>query len=141
MIFPRYSCSPTSSSTCNTVPLRDDRGNSNVHYLLRLKRPEDFAIAQNNENRWYYSADITVKVSSAEKKLIFTQQRTLTRFLSNEEFEHDKGRVFVYEGVLPLPPGKYNIEFVLTNKLKKTAICSEKEMIVPEMPATGMRLS
>jgi GWxTD domain-containing protein len=124
-----------------TVPLRDERGNTNVHYLLRLKRPEDFAIAQNNDNRWYYSAEVSVKVSSAEKKLIFTQQRTLSHYLSQEEFDRDKGRVFGYEGVLPLPPGKYNIEFILTNKLKKTAYRSEKEIIVPETPATGMRLS
>src|SRR4051812_24718775 len=68
-----------------TVPLRDENNNTNLHYLLRLKRPEDFAIAQNNDSRWYYSADITVKVSSPEKKLIFTQQRTLTKYLSQDE--------------------------------------------------------
>jgi GWxTD domain-containing protein len=124
-----------------TIPLRDEHNNTNLHYLLRLKRPEDFAIAQNNDNRWYYSADITVKVSSPEKKLIFTQQRTLTKYLSQDEFERVKSRVFGYEGVLPLPPGKYNIEFLLTNKLKKTAYRSEKEIIVPDTPATGLRLS
>lgn len=124
-----------------TVALHDERGNTNVHYLLRLKRPEDFAIAESENNRWYYSADVTVRVSTPEKKLIFTQQRTLSRYLSAEDFERDKSRVFSYQGVLPLPPGKYNVEFLLTNKLKKTAFRSMKDIVVPETPATGMRLS
>ncbi len=124
-----------------TIPLRDERSNTNLHYLLRLKRPEDFAIGQDKDNRWYYSADVTVKVFTPEKKLIFTQQRTLNKFLSQDEFERDKVRVFGYEGVLPLPPGKYSIEFLLSNKLKKTAYRSEKDIIVPDTPATGMRLS
>ncbi len=123
------------------VPLRDERNNTNLHYLLRLKRPEDFAIAQDKDSRWYYSADITVKVSTPGKKLIFTQQRTLNKYLSQEEFDRVKTRVFGYEGVLPLPPGKYSIEFLLSNKLKKTAYRAEKDIIVPETPATGMRLS
>lgn len=124
-----------------TIPLRDERNNTNLHYLLRLKRPEDFAIGQDKDNRWYYSADVTVKVSTPEKKLIFTQQRTLNKYLTQDEFERDKTRVFGYEGVLPLPPGKYSIEFLLSNKMKKTAYRSEKEIIVPDTPATGMRLS
>jgi hypothetical protein len=124
-----------------TVALHDERGNTNVHYLLRLKRPEDFAIAQSENNRWYYSADVTVKVYSPDKKLIFTQQRTLSRYLTAEDFERNKSRVFSYQGVLPLPPGKYNVEFLLTNKLKKTAFRSSKDIVIPETPATGMRLS
>jgi len=124
-----------------TVTLRDDHGNSNLHYLLRLKRPEDFAIAQDKDNRWYYSADVTTRVLSSEKKLIFTQQRTLSHYLSADEFERIKSRLFSYEGILPLPPGKYTIEFLLTNKLKKTAYKAEKEVIIPAVPASGMRLS
>jgi hypothetical protein len=68
-----------------TIPLRDEQGHTNVHYLLRLKKPEDFAVAQNSEGKWYYSADVNVRVSTPEKKLIFTQTRTLNHFLSQEE--------------------------------------------------------
>src|SRR6202012_463579 len=40
-----------------------------------------------------------------------------------------------------LPPGKYNIEFLLANKLKKTAFRAEKDIVVPEAPTSGIRLS
>jgi tetratricopeptide (TPR) repeat protein len=124
-----------------TIPLRDERGNTNVHYLVRLKRPDDFTIQQNNDGRWYYSASVVVKVFSPEKKLIFTQQRALTNYLSNEELERNKTRAFGYEGILPLPAGKYQVEFLLTNKLKNTSFRAEKEVVVPAIPENGVRLS
>lgn len=124
-----------------TIPLRDEQGNTNLHYLLRLKRPEDFAIGQNSDNKLYFAAEVAVRVSTADKKLIFTQQRELTRFMSEDEYARVKSKLFGYEGILPLPPGKYNIEFLLTNKLKKTAFRADKEVVIPDTPATGIRLS
>jgi len=124
-----------------TIPLRDEQGNPNLHYLLRLKRPEDFAIAQNSEGKLYFAADVSVRVSTPEKKLIFTQQREISHFLTSDEYDRVKKKLFGYEGILPLPPGKYNIEFILANKLKKTAFRAEKDVIVPEIPANGIRLS
>lgn len=124
-----------------TVPLRDQQGNSSLHYLLRLKRPEDFAIGQDSKGQWYYSADVAVRVMTPEKKLIFTQQRELSRALNEDQFHEIKNKLFGYEGILPLPPGKYSLEFVLTNKLKKTAFRAEKEVVVPTLPETGVRLS
>jgi GWxTD domain-containing protein len=124
-----------------TIPLRDERGNTSLHYLLRLKKAEDFAIARNSAGKYYSAAEVTVRVSTADKKLIFTQQRELSRFLDDDEFAKVKDKLFGYEGVLPLPPGKYNIEFLLANKLKKTAFRAEKDIVVPEAPASGIRLS
>jgi GWxTD domain-containing protein len=121
--------------------LRDELGIPNVHYLLRLKRPEDFAVAQDSESKWYYAASVTVRVSTSDKKLIFTQQRELSHFLSAAELDRVKSKVFGFEGVLPLPPGKYFVELILANKLKKTAYRAEKELVVPEMPQNGLRVS
>ncbi len=124
-----------------TIPLRDEQGNTNLHYLLRLKKPEDFAIAQNSEGKLYFAADVTARVSTPEKKVIFTQQREITRFLTSEQFEKVKGKLFGYEGILPLPPGKYSVEFILANKLKKTAFRAEKDILIPDTPTSGIRLS
>ncbi len=124
-----------------TVPLRDADGNINLHYLLRLKKPEDLALAQSNDGRYYYSLEVTARVFGADKKLIFTQDRTLSRYVDKNEFEQIKSKVFSYEGWLPLPPGKYKLEFLLTNSLKHTAFRIEKEVAVPELPAEGMRLT
>jgi GWxTD domain-containing protein len=125
----------------STIALRDLKGNTDLHFLLRLKRPEDFALGQDSQGRWYYSSEVSVRVFTPEKKLIFNQQRELSRTLNEEEFHQIKDKLFGYEGILPLVPGKYLIEFVLTNKLKNTAFRSEKEVIIPRLPDTGLRLS
>jgi len=124
-----------------TIPLRDEQGDTNLHYLLRLKKPEDFALAQNADGKLYFAAEVTVRVSTPDKKLIFTQQRDLTRYLSQDQYDKVKNKLFGYEGVLPLPPGKYEVEFLLANKLKKTAFKATKEVVIPESPTTGVRLS
>ena len=36
-----------------TVSLVDSLGNTNLHYLLRLKRPEDFAVQQDEKHHWF----------------------------------------------------------------------------------------
>src|SRR5262249_31421959 len=43
------------------TPLRDAGGNFNLHYLLRLHRPSDFAIQQ-SEGKTFYSVDFSVHV-------------------------------------------------------------------------------
>ena len=55
---------------------------------------------------------MTVRVSTPEKRLIFTQERTLNKYLTQDEFDRDKNRVFGYEGlyvidgsIMPANPG------------------------------------
>ena len=124
-----------------TVPLLDHQGNTDLHYVLRLKRPEDFALQQSNDGRYYFSATVLARVSTPDKKLIFSQERKLNQYLTENQMEQVKNKVFGYEGVLPLPPGKYEIEFVLSNELKKTAFRDQKEVVVPAPPSSGFTLT
>jgi GWxTD domain-containing protein len=124
-----------------TVTLRDPAGSTNLHYLARLKRPEDFAIAEGSTGRYYTSAEIDVRVLSPDGHPIFTQHRDLSRNLSGEQFEQVKSKLFGYEGVLPLAPGKYKLEIILSNKLKKTSFKSIKDVVVPDPVASSLRIS
>ncbi|MGE5138261.1 MAG: tetratricopeptide repeat protein, partial [Rudaea sp.] len=121
-----------------TVPLQDPDGTVNLHYALRLRRPEDFAIAQAKGDRYYYAIEVTTRVLTPDHKPIFTQTDSLSRYLSDSEFDRMKNRAFAYEGILPLPPGKYDLEFTLTNKVKQTAFRAQRQVAVPAPPAAGM---
>ncbi len=123
------------------VPLRDSNGNTNLHYVLRVKRPEDFAVGQAGDGRYYYSVSVTARVYGPDNKLVFTQEKSLSRYFDKSQLEQIKGKIFGYEGWLPLPPGKYKLEFLLTNVLKQTAFRAEKEVVVPEAPSQGLRLT
>src|SRR5262249_8084402 len=122
------------------TPLRDASGNFNLHYLLRLHRPSDFAI-QKTDEKTFYNVDFSVQVYGPDSKLIFKEQKTVARNLDPAELARIKGSVFGYEGWLPLAPGKYKVSFLLTNKLTKTGFKADREIAIPSPIGKGIRLS
>src|SRR5258708_6489304 len=123
-----------------TIPLRDAAGNFNLHYLLRLHRPADFSIEEAN-NKVFYNVAFAARVYDPDKKLIFKQEKDVSQYLDAAEVERIKHSLFGYEGWLPLVPGKYKIDFLLTNKLSKTAYRAEREVVIPALPAKGVQVS
>ncbi len=125
-----------------TVPLVAPSGETNLHYVVRLKRPTDFSIAEDTKDkRYYYTATIATRVMTPEGKLIFSQQRKLSQFVNDKEYVSVKNRVFGYEGLLPLPPGKYKLDFTLTNELAHTSFHSDRVVAVPERPIDSLRIT
>jgi len=123
-----------------TVPLRGPDGNINLHYVLRLSKPEDFTLGQSDGGRYYYSVAVTARVFGPDNKLIFTQEKTLSRYFEKTQVDQIKNKVFGYQSWLPLPPGKYKLEFLLTNNLKQVAFRAEKSVVIPEVPTDAARL-
>jgi GWxTD domain-containing protein len=125
-----------------TVPLLNNQGDTEVHYLLRLQHPDDFTVVQDKEkDRYYYAATVTVRVLTPEDKTIFSQERKLSQYLSEAQLLQRRNKVFGYEGVLPLPPGKYKIEFLLGDETKHTAFRQEQSVVVPSPPTHGLLLT
>ena len=118
-----------------TVPLRDTAGNTNLHFVLRLKKPEDFTVAKSPKGDYYYSILVSVRVTSSDGKLIWSDEKKISKNVTADQLEQVKGKVFGYEGWLPLPPNKYKLEFQLTNLLGNTAFRREMEAEVPEIKA------
>lgn len=124
-----------------TIPLLGTSGDINLHYAIRTRRADDFSLAQDDEKRYYYSASINVRVLTPEGKLIFTQERKLSSYLDDRQYVRVRNSVFGYEGLLPLPPGKYKLEFQLTDEIKHTAFRVERDVAVPNPPSEGLLIS
>jgi GWxTD domain-containing protein len=122
------------------APLRDAAGNFNVHYLLRLHRPSDFAIEQ-ADNKTFFNIEFSARVYGSDNKLVFKQEKIVARNLDAPEVERIKNSLFGYEGWLALAPGKYRIDFLLTNKLTQTGFKAQREIVVPSAVEKGLRLS
>jgi GWxTD domain-containing protein len=122
------------------VPLRDAAGNFNLHYLLRLHRPSDFAIEQ-ADNKTFYNIEFSARVYGPDNKLILKQEKAISRNLAASEIESIKKSLFGYEGRLALAPGKYKIDFMLTNKLTKTGYRAQRQVVIPAPLEKGLRLS
>jgi GWxTD domain-containing protein len=125
-----------------TMPLRDAGGNMNLHYLLRLKKPEDFSIGETAKGGgYYYSILSSVKVRTPDGKLVLDEERKVAKNITQDEFDKVKDKVFGYEGWLPLPPNKYKIEFQLTNLLRGAAYRKEMEVDVPQVLPDALQVS
>ena len=123
-----------------TATLRDGTGNFNLHYLLRLHRPSDFSIAE-ADNKFFYNVELSARVYGPDNKLIFKQDKDISQYLDAGDVERIKKSLFGYEGWLALAPGKYKVNFLLTNKVTKTAYKAERTVVIPNPVTSGVRLS
>src|SRR6266436_4964108 len=114
-----------------TFPARDSRGLTRLDYALRLHSPSDLSMAEEKDGRYSYSTEVRVRVFNAENKLIFTQQKSVTNSITKKSLDTVKDKVFGYEGMLPLPPGKYHLEFQFTDWSKKAAFHTVREISIP----------
>ena len=73
-----------------------------------------------------------------DNKLIFTQQKTVSESISKKHLDSIKDKIFGYEGMLPLPPGKYRLDFQLTDWSKKTAFHTAREVVIPVPTKEGL---
>ena len=124
-----------------TVPLRDAAGNPNLHYVLRMKKPSDLTIGQYPKGGYYYSILISIKVYGPDSKLILSDEKKVSNEVGEDEMQRVKGKVFGYEGLLPLAPGKYKLEFQLSNLINNTAFRKEVEVAIPEPHVAGLQVS
>jgi GWxTD domain-containing protein len=124
-----------------TVTLRDGTGQPRTHYMLRAHAPSDISIEKRDDGRYYYSVGCRVLVFGENNKLIFTQEKTVTGKVDEKEFDRIKGETMAYEGWLPLAPGKYRLEFLLTDWTKREGKRAERTVEVPTLPTTGMVVS
>jgi GWxTD domain-containing protein len=124
-----------------TAPLRDSDGSVKVHYLMRLRKPEDFALAKAADGGYYISLEARVQVLTSEDKPIFTQERNFKHAVSPEQLEQVKHKVLGYEDWLPLPPGHYHLKFSLGNPVNSIAYQAEANVVVPEVPTSGFTVT
>ena len=113
------------------APLYGPDGNVNLHFMLQLPRADSFAVGERQGGGYYYSLNVTVRVFGPANQLLYTQERAYSRNISEAQLDQIKAKVLAYEGLLPLAPGKYRIEFLLTNLLRKTAFRVERNVEIP----------
>ena len=114
-----------------TFPARDSRGLTRLDYALRLHSPGDLSMTEEGNGNYRYTVEVRVRVFGPDNKLIFTQQKTVSESIGKKHLDTIKDKAFGYEGTLPLPPGKYRLDFQLTDWSKKTALHAVREAVIP----------
>ena len=114
-----------------TLPVRDSHGLTRLDYAIRMHSPSDLTLLDNGSGHYNVAIEVRVRVFGVDNKLLFTQERKVTDSLDKTRLNAVKDRVFGFEGSLPLPPGKYRLDFLLTDWQKKVGLHAEREVVVP----------
>jgi GWxTD domain-containing protein len=120
-----------------TLPVRDSRGLTRLDYAIRLHNPSDLALAVEDGGRYKYAVEVRIRVFSAENRLLFTQQKSVSDSIDKQRFDAIKDRAFGYQGTLPLPPGKFRLDIQVTDWNKKISFQTEREVMVPAAAQNG----
>ncbi len=123
-----------------TLPLRDSRGLTRVDYAMRFRQPSDASLEQRSDGRYAFNLTAQVRVFDAAhpQQPIFTQEKRINNVVENQELNDVKNSRIGYEGSLPLPPGKYRLEFILTDWVHKKALQAQRDVVVPEIVGSGV---
>ena len=124
-----------------TLPVRDSHGLTRLDYAIRLRNPNDLTLTSEGDDRYTYSIEVRVRVFGADNKLIFTQQHSVSDSLDKKRLAAVKDKSFGYEGILPLPPGKYRLDFLMTDWAKKVGFHAEREVVIPLVDAKNFVVS
>jgi GWxTD domain-containing protein len=114
-----------------TFPMHDSHGLTRLDYAIRFRNPADLAVTDLGDGTFRYSVEVRVSVMTADNKSIFTQQKTVTDTVDKKGLDRLKEKVFGYLGTLPLPPGKYHLDFQVTDWSKKSAYRTVRDLAVP----------
>jgi len=121
-----------------TFPARDSRGLTRLDYAVRLHNPKDLSMTAEPDGRYSYAVEVRVVVFGKDNRPIFTQEKKLTDSITKARFDTVKDKVFGYEGILPLPPGKYHLDFQFTDWTQKASYHTNREVEVPAPPKEGV---
>lgn len=113
------------------IPIRDSRGIPRLDYALRLRNPGDITFTKDEKGDDTFAVDVRVQAMTPEGKLIFTEQKSVTGNLGPQHPDEEKNQAFGYEGSLPLPPGKYHLDFTVTDHATKVGFHGARDVQIP----------
>jgi GWxTD domain-containing protein len=114
------------------LPVRDSRGLTRLDYAVRLRNPGDLTLTQGEDGHYTYTIEVRVRVFTQAKDLIFTQQKSVTGSFGQRGLDEIEHRPFGYEGILPLPSGKYHLELLITDWAKQVGFRGERDVEIPD---------
>ena len=128
------------ASEMETVVLRDSKGLSTLNYIVRNEQPDPALIGVLSDKRTGYQMSVTTHVTTQAGRAIYERRDQLVGVTSAAGARAGREKLFAAEGRLPLVPGTYSVESVLTNDLTHESTRTSATVSVParQVDATGM---
>ncbi|MCX7974473.1 MAG: GWxTD domain-containing protein [Candidatus Aminicenantes bacterium] len=75
--------------------------------------------------------DLIIKIEDRQAKTLWQHKEEISVRLTREEFENQGKRIFAFQDLFPLIPGKYRLYFLLKNKTVKEFSSASWEVEIP----------
>ena len=124
-----------------TVPLWDATGKPSLHFLLTLPRTlKQVAVRNKDTEQYRVDGQASVLVRSAEGRRLFQQDHDQSFLFTPAQFAAQEDLFVSYADRLPLPPGKYEIDFSFYDSRHDTYYVTRETTSV-SVPERGAKLS
>ncbi|MBN2344957.1 MAG: GWxTD domain-containing protein [Candidatus Aminicenantes bacterium] len=121
-----------SSSQLNVV--RDRSGYYFVHYLIEPKRLS----FEEHQGKYYTTLEISGNVSDRSGNMLTQISRRIPVELSESQLRKVKDKLFSFQDMLPVIPGRYRLTVFLKNLTTREFTTMEKDFAIPASEALAM---
>jgi len=105
-----------------------------VHYLIE---PKKLTLEQYN-NKFYTTLEIYGNVIDAQNRSVFQINKSIPVELNAEQMGKIKDKLFSFQDMFPLIPGKYRLTILLKNTVSREFTSVESEVEIPDAPPPGL---
>lgn len=121
--------------------VRDEKGRETLSYLLRTTHPDARMIGSRADGKLYYDLTLRTSITTTDGKQVYDQEDQLTGNLSEAQADLAKKKRFGAEARLPLAPGTYVVDAMLTNNINHIASKKRMTLTVPAVKSDELGLS
>jgi len=129
-----YTANFIESSKVVTVVRQPAAGNYFVHYLIE---PKKLTFEQYND-KFYTTLEIFGNVADAQNRSVFQFKKSIPIEFDEAQMVKIKNKLFSFQDMFPLIPGKYKLTILLKNTVSKEFTSIESDIEIPENPAPGI---
>ncbi|MCX6556153.1 MAG: GWxTD domain-containing protein [Candidatus Aminicenantes bacterium] len=134
MVEMDYTANYIESSKVLTVVRHPAAGNYFVHYLIE---PKKLTIEQYND-KFYTTLEIFGSIIDNQNRSVFQFNKSIPVELNETQMVNIKDKLFSFQDMFPLIPGKYKITILLKNTVSREFTSAEGDVEIPESPPTGI---
>ncbi len=114
-------------SEASLYVLRSADGIDFVHYLIEPKK----LTMEHSGSKYYTTLEIYGSVVAADNTIVHQFQRTLPIEMDPARMASISGKLFSFQDMFPLIPGRYRCNILLKNRISKEFTSLEREIEVP----------
>ena len=134
MVEMEYTANYIESSKVVTVVRHPASGTYFVHYLIE---PRKLSIEKYKDN-YVTTLEIFGSVADMQGRSVFQFNKSIPIELNEAQMGKIKDKLFSFQDMFPLIPGKYKLTVLLKNTVSREFTSMESDIEIPQAPAPGI---